>query len=270
MGFIDNVKNFLKDTRFLGVGFLKHNLMRKAAGRIVTVPVRSIGNVYVRPGDSDIETLRQVFADQEYSVAWPSALQKRVDARYRAIVEAGKRPVIVDAGANIGAASIFFALSYPKAHIVAVEPDSGNSVVLRKNLLNRTNCTVQLAAIGSEAGFVKVGTSNAGSKGWAMQTVRSDDGVPVITIQDAAALVTDGQLFIVKIDIEGFESDLFSSNLDWLEDVDIVFIEPHDWMKPGERTSATFQRAMSKHPFELFIRGENLIYSRLAPNSKSV
>jgi hypothetical protein len=40
-------------------------------------------------------------------------------------------------------------------------------------------------------------------------------------------------------------------------------IEPHDWMLPGELSSRSFQEAMVRYPFELCIRGENLMYVQL-------
>ena len=73
----------------------------------------------------------------------------------------------------------------------------------------------------------------------------------------------DDGIFIAKIDIEGFEKDLFSSNLGWIDRAEMVIIEPHDWMLPGQQSSATFQRAMGSRDFELFISGENLIYVRV-------
>jgi hypothetical protein len=70
-------------------------------------------------------------------------------------------------------------------------------------------------------------------------------------------------LFCVKIDIEGFESDVFASNTEWLDDVTVVLVEPHDWMLPGQGSSRTMQVAMAARPFEMLISGENLIYVRL-------
>ena len=69
-------------------------------------------------------------------------------------------------------------------------------------------------------------------------------------------------LFLVKIDIEGFEEDLFSKNTEWLMDTKAVIIEPHDWMFPGRYSSQSFQAAIAGEQFELLIRGENLIYIR--------
>ena len=70
------------------------------------------------------------------------------------------------------------------------------------------------------------------------------------------------QLFIVKIDNEGFESDVFAGDATWLSDAALVYLEPHNWMLPGQKTSRNFQREMANHDFEIFIKGENLIHVR--------
>lgn len=83
-----------------------------------------------------------------------------------------------------------------------------------------------------------------------------------LTIDQAVATVPAGSLLIAKIDIEGFESDLFDGDLRWMDDVHVIFLEPHDWMLPGRRTSRSFQAALGQRDFELFLSGENLIYVR--------
>jgi hypothetical protein len=97
--------------------------------------------------------------------------------------------------------------------------------------------------------------------GWTCRTNRSSTGtVPLITVRDILNSVENAAPFIVKIDIEGFEADLFSDNCEWVDEVCTVFIEPHDWLFPKERTSAGFQRAFGQRDFSLFINGGNLIY----------
>jgi len=105
--------------------------------------------------------------------------------------------------------------------------------------------------------------------GWAVKTRRTQgNGISIITIDDAITLVPNGVPLIVKIDIEGFESDLFGDNLAWLDATFAVFIEPHDWMEPSKGTSWAFQRAFGERNFNIYVRGENLLYvRRLAPMS---
>ena len=70
--------------------------------------------------------------------------------------------------------------------------------------------------------------------------------------------------FIIKIDIEGFENELFSKNYDWINKFDIIIIEIHDWMLPGEANSFNFFNALvenmnTDNKRDLIISGENLI-----------
>jgi hypothetical protein len=82
-------------------------------------------------------------------------------------------------------------------------------------------------------------------------------------MKEAFSRIPNGMPFIAKVDIEGFESDLFSQATEWLSETFVVHIEPHDWMMPGKGTSLTFQRAMAEHKYEMFLAGEILTYVRL-------
>jgi FkbM family methyltransferase len=253
------VKTNLNDMRFFGPAVVQRHLKRHAADPQMTVAVPQIGPVHIRAGESDIATLRQVFIGGEYDLSHPEHLKSRVLARYRAIIDQGAVPIIADIGANIGSASLWFKQQFPDAAVVAVEPDPDNAAVLKRNLAGRPLVTVVEAAIGATAGFVALENR---SSGWAVQTKRAESGIAIVTVDDVIAQVPGGIPFIVKIDIEGFESDLFKSNLDWIAGAYVVMIEPHDWMLPGQMTSRAFQQAMAAHPFEMFIRGENILYVR--------
>lgn len=260
MSVFDRIVVNAKDVRSFGPRFMFRHLGRLAKDKMTTVRVPGIGIVYIRAGESDVAAVRQIFGELEHDLSWPPEVGQRIGARYKEILAAGGKPIVVDAGANIGAASLWFGYKYPCARIVAVEPDAGNAAVLRRNIGERPNHVLVEAAIGAEAGFVELLGEGLG---WAIQTRRADRGLPIVTIDDALAASGGDTPFIVKIDIEGFERDLFSSTTDWIERTYVVIIEPHDWMLPGQLSSRTFQQAMGQHPFELFMRGENLIYVRI-------
>ena len=199
--------------------------------------------------------------NREYDIS-RHAQFPRVAAAYQAILNAGQIPIIIDAGANVGAASLWFSRVFPRALILAIEPDAANAEVCRLNTHSLPNVNVIEAAIGSEPGSVSL--NNPSGQAWAVQTTRSrNTGVPVRTIADLLREVIHARLFIVKIDIEGFEEDLFSSNTEWVDEVEVVIIEPHDWMCPGKGTSFNFRKVLDAATFELLISGENLIYIRL-------
>lgn len=215
--------------------------------------------MHIRTGDSDMAAIRQVFIDRQYDFSWPQHLSDRMQARYEAILAAGEKPIIVDAGANIGAAALWFGRRFPEANIVAIEPDPSNASLLRRNVAGRPHQVVLEAAVGSVPGRVSLVHEGLS---WAIRTERSERGIEIVTIEDAFRASGGTTPFIVKIDIEGFESDLFAANTDWIARCHAVIIEPHDWMLPGQRSSGSFQKAMGELPFEIFLQGENLVYAR--------
>jgi FkbM family methyltransferase len=252
----------IKGLRRLGLGFLVRHPKAWLGSDLARVSVKNFGRVWLRYSDSDAAVAHQVFAGREYDLK-RFAQFARVDAAYRAALSAGRRPVIVDAGANIGLTAMWFARAFPEALVTAIEPDPRNLEVARRNLAGFTNIELVDAAIGADPGIVRL-VGEAG-KGFSTRTVResSGAGVRVITIAEAKAMAgPQAELLIVKADIEGFEADLFASNLDWLDEVEVVFVEVHDWMLPGQHTSRSLQKAMFAREFELLIRGENLIFVR--------
>ena len=257
MSLISFVGQVISDTRSCGIGFAVTNFRQRWGSG---TPEFTLGGrqLIVRAGNSDYQTFRQVFRDREYAITQPE-MALRIEARFTSIKASGRVPVIVDAGANVGAAALWFVDTYPGSTVVAVEPDPQNAAILQRNLASTLHATVLEAAIGAEAGFAAVSQSDGG---WATQTSRADQGVAILTIDQAAATVPNGELFLVKVDIEGFESDLFASNLDWLDRVSAVFVEPHDWMLPARKTSRTFQRAFAARDFDLLMIGENLLFVR--------
>jgi FkbM family methyltransferase len=257
---LDHLILTLSDLRYLGARFAWAGLTRWRRAAPFAIALDGVGDVWVRGRDSDIDTLRRVFLHRDYEV--PSApVRERIMLRYDAIIADGKRPVIVDAGANIGAAALWYARLYPQAVILAVEPDPITVVMLERNVARYPDIEIVHAALGSDAGQV---TLVQGSLSDATQTVRADTGMAMTTMAELLATVPDGVPFIAKIDIEGFESDLFARNTAWIDDFFAIAVELHDWMLPGQRSSGTFQTAMAARTgFEVFLKGENLMYVRV-------
>jgi FkbM family methyltransferase len=259
VGLIKFIIGFGRDVRAFGLmNAIKISLVGRGTGRLQLI-LPDVGPIIVRRGDSDFATVRQIFQSREYAVS-NRQIEERMACRYKALLAAGQVPVIIDAGANIGMASLWFRSLYPDAVIVAVEPDHANAEILRQNVVAHRNVKVVEAAIGSEAGFAMLNNSGLS---WAVQTERADRGCPIVTIDELVGSIDRGVPFIVKVDIEGFENDLFSKNLGWLNDAFAVFIELHDWMLPGQFTSRSVQKAMAAEEFEVLLRGENLIYVRV-------
>jgi len=62
--------------------------------------------------------------------------------------------------------------------------------------------------------------------------------------------------FIAKIDIEGFEENLFLKNTDWVRQFPVIAIELHDWMLPGEGSSLNFFKTIANGNWDVVFHGE--------------
>ena len=72
--------------------------------------------------------------------------------------------------------------------------------------------------------------------------------------------------FIIKIDIEGFEKNLFLENTDWIDKFALLIIELHDWMLPGAANSSSFLNAIAHLNRDFIYRGENIFSIRNNPS----
>jgi len=222
--------------------------------------VHGAGKLTMRSRSSDASVVRQVFRTKEYDLSrFPQSAD--IQQQYEAILARGKTPIIIDAGANMGASAVWFSRQFPAARIIAIEPEPGNAAACRRNIRNAPNVRLVEAGLGGAPGAIEMST---GSQEWAFQSTRAGaGGVKLVTIPELMAAEPDGQLFITKIDIEGFESDVFAANVGWLDETFVVIVEPHDWMLPAKGTSRPMQIEMAARPFELLISGENLVYVRM-------
>ena len=213
-------------------------------------------------GDNGVIT--QIFKQNDYGIEqWVQG--RCLISHYQEIVVGGKRPLIIDAGANIGASPLWFSLAYPEAFIFAIEPEINNFQLLELNTASVPHKMNFLGAIASDVGLAAV--HDPGFSDWAfrIEKIAADCAAPgstVKTISPRAILscTTKENLapFILKVDIEGAEADLFSEPTDWLDQFPLVAIELHDWMFPFSGSSRSFLKAMASHDFDFVHRGENI------------
>lgn len=253
--FLDNAKDMMR----LGITF-PSRYVKMLSSDVYHTSVRGIGPIHIRKKSNDIWVLRQVFRTRQYELGyWPQA--DRINKRYRQILDSGKIPLIIDAGANNGCSALWFAKKFPHSKVVAIEPDHENCEMCRINTKANPNISVIEAAVGGAPGSVTL--TDPLQETWGIQTRRGGTGkkVEIRTINDiVASCGSECELFLTKIDIEGFETDLFSANTEWLQLPMVVIIELHDWMLPGQFSSLGFQRAIAHHKFEVLISIENLFY----------
>ena len=261
---IERLPNFIK--RFGLTDGLRLGLGVRGAGgdvRAAAVPVRVpglAGPVWLRPIRSDYSIFWQSLVKRQYELRhFPQTAELR--RRAEAMIAVGKVPVIVDGGANIGLSLRTFVQDFPFAHIVCVEPDSENSRVLAANAREvSTPHTLVQAGLASRSGHCRVVARERGSAG--LQTEYCDPAHPeairTVTVADCVAMVPNGVPWIVKLDIEGAQDELFSTNTQWVGETDCIILELDDWAFPWAGTSVNFFRALAEHRFD-YLMAEELI-----------
>jgi FkbM family methyltransferase len=204
-----------------------------------------------REGTSDLETIREVLERQPYDLSRSQSIARRraIEEEYDLILAAGDEPLIVDAGANVGASAIYFATRYPEARILAIEPDEANFRLLQLNTRNYRRVSCVHGAVASRDGMAEVidpGLSTDGYRATLIPAAAGSIGqVPAYSVPSLLEQATGARPLLLKVDIEGGESDLFSGMPAWLEDFPVIAIELHDWLRPGEGTSTSFLGAVA-------------------------
>ncbi len=176
--------------------------------------------------------------------------------------------VVIDAGANIGMASIWFASRFPQAKIIAIEPETGNHDLLRRNVQPYPNITLVQAALWDreselsivsqpgfgEAGFVMTGEGEEIPPG--AKIVQKIRALTIPAIMEEFGL---DSVDILKMDIEGSEREVFEAAAPWIGKVETLIAELHERMKPGCEDAFGLIAPQFPHQWR---RGENVFLSR--------
>lgn len=216
--------------------------------------------VWLRRIVSDHETFWQCIVERQYRLdAYPQRAE--LEERYRVALAAGKTPVILDCGGNIGLAALWFARIFPHAVIVSIEPDQENFALLRRNTahLGKTVKSIH-GAVAAEPMALRIVNPDGGYSAKRVEPAAS--GVRGYTVEELFALVPQAHPFIVKIDIEGFQAALFEKNTGWVGDIDLISLELDDWQFPWAGTSNNFFRALSAYDFDYLLGQESVFCFR--------
>ena len=167
--------------------------------------------MYLRTYEGDIAVFYEIFWRKVYDVPQLDIASLRT---------------IIDAGANIGMASLFFRSQAPNAKIFSIEPDADNFQLLQKNTIHDEQIICIHAAIDNEDGLVHLSKSQLA---YNTKVAENFSGEKVTALSMASLMQRHNIYFIdlLKIDVEGFEHKIFSSNLQWLDHVHNVLIEIH-------------------------------------------
>lgn len=203
--------------------------------------------VRLRPGTADLDVFDQVFVWKDYNF------------------ELGNPKTIVDAGAHIGLASVYFARHYPKATIISLEPEASNFALLKRNAARYPNIRPLQAGLWSERATLEIQDPTVATWSFRVTESRSGSGIAALGVGDLMDDLNLGHIDVLKIDIEGSEVEVLGSAGPWLDKVGTMIIEMHDRFRPG--CTEALHTALSTHSFDLTEAGENIVVSNIRPRS---
>jgi FkbM family methyltransferase len=249
---LKRIHTLLFRMRFLGIESAVQFSFRDLLARrhigpeaISTIRSRDLEHpVMLRTGTSDIFVFEQILEHQAYAPALGLASVR----------------TIVDLGANTGLVSAYFLSHYPTAHVLAVEPDPANFSLCQINLAQYgTRAETVNAAVWSCNGQVQV--KRLGEY-YSSQTKPADDSseivVPAYDMQTLLATHNIEAIDLLKIDIEGAETELFKPPTAWLDTVKSIVIELH-----GEQCRRAFFDALTGYRYDIASSGERTICKNL-------
>lgn len=136
-----------------------------------------------------------------------------------------KPKIIVDLGAHIGFTSIYFKTMYPNSKIYSLEASKKNFELLVFNTQNFKNIETINKAVYSKDGFINFNED----ENLSYNTKITEKGSPVECISVLTLMEQNkiDKIDLLKIDIEGAESEILKVNNSWLNKVENIIIELH-------------------------------------------
>src|SRR5688572_10912341 len=205
--------------------------------------------LYLRLPSADFPTYQQVMVKREYDFAVTTPPR-----------------TIIDAGAHIGLAAVWFANRFPDARILAVEPETENFELLCRNAAPYPNIAPVRAGIWStdtELDVIDPGLGTWGfmTSAWGDSALRGErrERVRGVTVDGLMREHGLDHIDVLKVDIEGAEREVFAAPGEWLERTDLIIAELHERLKVG--CNRAFYQATAGFDRE-WCTGENVFVAR--------
>lgn len=160
---------------------------------------------------------------------------------------------ILDCGANIGVATLYFKKKYPNARVISFEPDTASFEILKKNAEGNqlSNVLLKNEAVWIDNNGVYFNSGNdMGSRiGTASDGITNS--IKSHRLKDI--LNNEEKIDFLKLDIEGAESEVIEDCKEVLYKIDKLFIEYHS--TPGEKQQfASILNILTTNGFRYYIK----------------
>ena len=165
-----------------------------------------------------------------------------------------KPSIIIDVGAHIGTTAISLSNIYPSAKIISLEPDPYNFQLLQLNTASIPNILPINSALSAHDGYIQLHARHTGSWGNTIVSQPSTDlskslRIHSISIPTLMKRYNITHIDLLKIDVEGGEVEILNSSGPWIDSVESILVELHDYILPG--CTETFNEATKNFKFHL-------------------
>lgn len=148
------------------------------------------------------------------------------------------RPRVLDCGANVGLASLYFKRLYPDARITAYEADPALADLCRRNLAENgaRDVAVETAAVWTSTGtvrFQREGADSGAIEGASAGLTAPSAAVASVRLRDLLQEPID----LLKLDIEGAERAVLEDCADCLGRVRAMILDLHEFDPEHRQTS---------------------------------
>ena len=210
----------------------EHAVLQELERRAQREPRRTAGEISIEPYHLE-------YADA--MSAWPQ--WDDIFVRQMLAFETNERaPRIIDCGANIGLASLYYARQYPHAKLTAIEADPTLAAMCERNLA-RNGCTqfdVKAAAAwtaNGETEFICEGADSGMLASLGSSVTGTPRMVPTVRLRD----YLDDTVDLLKIDIEGAELPVLEDCAGLLHNVRALAIEVHEFDPAHRQTGVVLE-----------------------------
>jgi FkbM family methyltransferase len=183
-------------------------------------------------------TLKLQFADRVLNFTYPESgnaglhISNILQGKDYPILKIdGYQPnIIIDVGANVGAATFFFMNNYPNAEYYCYEPSLSNYRYLQKNIEGCTNVHTFNFGLSNDSKHVRLYLGNSQClQNSVIPSIEVTEKFEDVELRSANSEL--GKIIrdkcILKIDTEGCELPILKDIEDHLKKVDIVYLEYH-------------------------------------------
>lgn len=200
---------------------------RGARARTVALPMRELHGreLHVRPGTSDLITAVDDYLE---GIHLPPPAVAATDLRQ-----------IVELGSNNGSALASFAVRYPGANLLGVEPDPDTAAVARRNVAQfGDRCTVVQAGIWDRDTDLAIEGEEVGEQAFGFRVRPARPGDPGARVVQGLSIDTlldrympEGPIDYLYMTIEGTEGRVLRAAGRWVERVGAIRL---DWGIGGQ------------------------------------